>query len=408
MRMYYLTDIRKLHKIVTNTGDVTVKIAQDEDYEKGKVTEIDLRSFSLLERLVLSAIWTFIKCPNDFRGVDRNIAPTLIIFGAKKLENLTFGNNIDYIKAINHLISNRADVVTWLEANKDIKKVNRITKQGIFDTPIETDLLFATKAGKHGMGIDAIAWRACALTLAKSPKLIEMKSKLNPISLYSWSDASITNFDELFENNAKKKNVLYHYKYKAKERIKNWLDAVGIEGFFKDSFFTVTGMKKSQEIKIENKENKEKDSTTKTESCIVESLTIPKNSIEAQLKSDLEGGHDKWVKKFEEFNKELGKEVFKKIYKKMTEDYLHPECKEIAKHFKVDSDMVVGSTQGSQSLIISDKNTYFNVKDSLRKLKNETYKLVCDDEDEFEFEDPNERKFAKAYLFRYYWPLMNL
>ena len=70
--------------------------------------------------------------------------------------------------------------------------------------------------------------------------------------------------------------------------------------------------------------------------------------------------------------------------------------------------MVFGFTQNTQKLSIPDKTVYFGVKDSLRALKNETFKMVCDDEDEYEIEDPIERKFAKAYLFRYYWQLMSI
>lgn len=410
MNFYYLREHRKVDVLDTN----------------GNSLVLDFTSLTLFERLILSAVLTYLK--QGGAGVSGKVKPrhiVNIVYGVDDAALLTTGQLTAFSKLATDIIVNKAHMVTWLIDNigKKTNDDHGNEKDFIKCITINSRQIFATRNGKDCKSLDSIAWRAAALNAAtaKNKLIYDFQS----LSIFNWLNSKVISITDLLDSASENEyeQVRYnfvHNKGNMKKAIQNWLDAVGIDGEFDRNSCIIKGFKERQTIDEEAVKDNEKLADLMEQqkpqgmeikpeiSVISNSIVHPKGSIESQLDMDLELGENKWEANYNECIAKLGKEPLKKINRKLAEDWLKPKCKEIAKHFKVNSDMVYGFTQNTQKLSIPDKTVYFGVKDSLRALKNETFKMVCDDEDEYEFEDPTERKFAKAYLFRYYWQLMNI
>ena len=362
----------------------------------GETEPVKLSEISLLERLAFSAYITALKQRHD------SIDFIKIIFGNRASRK----NLEDTVKMLGHILKDRVNVCHWIKQNYDKRENKNLV---IHTIEINTDDIFTTRLGRSQKSIDNIAFRAFVLASAKS-RCKDVNPLFDTIQIYNWVDSSVIDFYDADER--LKNNVIYHAP-RIRELIQKWIDSVGIEAHFKDKMtLVIDGMKK--------KENKEQIAELKSgpmfpqieekiqlkkEFVPIDSFTTSKDSIESQLKKDLNYGHEKWKNSCSLNMKNFGEDESWKVYQKL-EEWIKDSCKAIAKKFNVDSDSVYDQTK-TNSLCGLDKKTYFNVIDSLKALKIETYKMVCDDEDEYEFANEDERKVAKSLLFSSHWNMMN-
>lgn len=226
---YYLREYREVETFDSDGEDIL----------------LDFTDLTLLERLVLSAVLTWLKL-SQAKDIKKIPKETLvkILFAGKGVDQLPLHCLKDYASSIGEILVKRAKHISWLEDNFSKKSQLSSKHTEVFMISIDPKLLFTTRLGSKGTSLDSLAWRAFALAAArsKSTKISEMKT----LHIYNWRDASFLDINDLtFEQ----LEALGRCRYVYIKAAKKWMASAGVKGNWDGNRLTVEGLEEAAPTK---------------------------------------------------------------------------------------------------------------------------------------------------------------
>ena len=445
MDFYYLREHRKVDVLDTN----------------GNSLVLDFTSLTLFERLILSAVLTYLK--QGGTGVSGKVKPSHIVnivYGVDDAALLTTGQLTAFSKLATDTIVNKAHMIAWLIDNigKKTKDDHGNEKDFIKCITINSRQIFATRNGKDCKSLDSIAWRAAALNAAtaKNKLIYDFQS----LSIFNWLNSKVISITDLLDSASEDEyeQVRYnfvHNKGNMKKAIQNWLDAVGIDGEFDRNSCIIKGFKECQKkekttLKAEtsnhNSEPKklfdsiEQQKKPKAEPvepvkeaeeeeckgvdkgfnnyCKARGMTpeleidmtstkttYPKNSVQWKIQNILNMDPVKFQNLREKLSSSADKKGKTMIYDNVLVK-IYNKLSAIAKKYKIANrdDIKDHFTKGSY-LKLPDYACFI---EDLKAMRNWAMPLLSDDEDSRILEDDNLRKLARLDFVKSFGWLMNI
>lgn len=424
---YYFREIRSI-SIVSTDGSET--------------HTVDFNSLNLIERLAFSAYLT-LKKNSKIKTYGQ------AMFG----EFPSYGNYKEFDKVITHILDKYTDVLCWIDdnANKVVSvKIKDKTKKMpvIHAVKIDFDKIFALRSGKTGLNINSIAWRAWALAAATSK--VEKAMNLRSISVFSYVDASITNFYDYALEKPDRWKIIYGNTTSIKNRIKKWCDAAGVKGHFEKSCFIAedinqNDMKQKIELssgplfaQIEQQKKpkaelkakpiepekeaeeeeckgvdkgfaafcKSKGMTPELEIDMTSTkTTYPKNSVQWKIQNILNMDPVKFQNTRENLSSSAGEKGNAMIYDNILVK-IYNKLSAIAKKYKISNrDDIKDHFTNGLYLKLPDYSCFI---EDLKVTRNWAMSLLSDDEDSRILEDSNLRKLARLDFVKNFGWMLNI
>lgn len=390
---YYLREYREVETFDSDGEDIL----------------LDFTDLTLLERLVLSAVLTWLKL-SQAKDIKKIPKETLvkILFAGKGVDQLPLHCLKDYASSIGEILVKRAKHISWLEDNFSKKSQLSSKHTEVFMISIDPKLLFTTRLGSKGTSLDSLAWRAFALAAArsKSTKISEMKT----LHIYNWRDANFLDINDLtFEQ----LEALGRCRYVYIKAAKKWMASAGVKGTWDGNRLTVEGLEEVAPAKklVQEAPEVAPEQEAEAEEPVKEELTSFQKYCDERLIEDSFEIERKWRKAKKDLEaKRIDPSKF--MLKCEKELKIKETLDKIARNFcgeRSCMSTLEDKFLRGEKLYLKEGKEY---RDLIEELKSFSKKLwtACesDEEDERAFDDETLRAYCLIYLKNFYKWLLEL